>query len=82
MNAARLANGKEPVTAPAKSAVGALARYVSQAEAKTFQPANITFALLEPLPENLRRKVKRKRERHELQVKLALEEWDEWLGNF
>jgi methylenetetrahydrofolate--tRNA-(uracil-5-)-methyltransferase len=82
LNAARLANGKEPFTAPPKSAIGALARYVSQAEAKTFQPANITFALLEPLPENLRRKVKRKRERHELQVKLALEEWDEWLGNF
>jgi methylenetetrahydrofolate--tRNA-(uracil-5-)-methyltransferase len=82
LNAARLANGKEPFTAPPKSALGALARYVSQAEAKTFQPANITFALLEPLPENLRRKVKRKRERHELQVKLALEEWDEWLGNF
>jgi methylenetetrahydrofolate--tRNA-(uracil-5-)-methyltransferase len=79
LNAARLAQGREVVTAPPKSAIGALARYVSQAEAKTFQPANITFALLEPLPEALRRKVKKKRERHELQVKLALEEWDEWL---
>ena len=79
LNAARLARGQEVVTAPPKSAIGALARYVSQAEAKTFQPANITFALLEPLPEALRRKVKRKRERHELQVKLALEEWDEWI---
>ena len=81
LNAARLARGQEVVTAPPKSAIGALARYVSQAEAKTFQPANITFALLEPLPEALRRKVKRKRERHELQVKLALEEWDEWIAD-
>jgi methylenetetrahydrofolate--tRNA-(uracil-5-)-methyltransferase len=81
LNAARLARGQEPVAAPPKSATGALARYVSQAEAKTFQPANITFALLEPLPENLRRKIKRKRERHELQVKLALEEWNQWIAD-
>ncbi len=81
INAARLAHGQEVITAPPKSAIGALARYVSQAEAKTFQPANITFALLEPLPESLRRKVKKKRERHELQVTLALEEWDEWQKN-
>jgi methylenetetrahydrofolate--tRNA-(uracil-5-)-methyltransferase len=81
LNAARLARGQEPVAAPPKSATGALARYVSQAEAKTFQPANITFALLEPLPEDLRRKIKRKRERHELQVKLALEEWNQWIAD-
>jgi methylenetetrahydrofolate--tRNA-(uracil-5-)-methyltransferase len=81
LNAARLARGQEPVAAPPKSATGALARYVSQAEAKTFQPANITFALLEPLPEDLRRKIKRKRERHKLQVKLALEEWNQWIAD-
>jgi methylenetetrahydrofolate--tRNA-(uracil-5-)-methyltransferase len=80
LNAARLARGQEVVTAPPKSAIGALARYVSQAEAKTFQPANITFALLEPLPEALRRQAKRKRERHELQVNLALEEWNGWIA--
>ena len=80
INAARLALGQETLTAPPKSAIGALARYVSQADAKTLQPANITFALLEPLPEALRRTVKRKRERHELQVNLALEEWDGWIA--
>lgn len=78
LNAARLTHGREPVTAPPKSAIGALARYVSSAEAKNFQPANITFALLEPLPTELRRKVKKKRERHALQVELALAEWDAW----
>ncbi len=81
LNAARLALGQAPFTAPPKSAIGALARYVSQADAKTFQPANITFALLKPLPENLRRKVKKKRERHTLQVEMALEEWDAWLSH-
>ncbi|MCA1815990.1 MAG: methylenetetrahydrofolate--tRNA-(uracil(54)-C(5))-methyltransferase (FADH(2)-oxidizing) TrmFO [Acidobacteria bacterium] len=79
LNAARVAAGRDTVAAPPRSAVGALARYVSKAEADNYQPVNITFALLEPLPEELRRKVRRKRERHELQVRLALEEWDNWL---
>jgi methylenetetrahydrofolate--tRNA-(uracil-5-)-methyltransferase len=79
VNAARLAAGLELLMAPSLSAMGALARYVSRAETKNFQPVNITFALLEPLPEDQRRRVRRKRERHELQVNLALKEWDAWL---
>jgi len=65
--------------APQLSAMGALARYVSNAETKNFQPVNITFALLEPLTEQDRRRVRRKRDRHQLQVELALKEWDTWL---
>lgn len=80
VNAARIARGLDAVIAPPKSAIGALARYVSGANAKNFQPINITFALLEPLPEELRRRARKKRERHELQVALALEEWDAWLA--
>ena len=79
VNAARLAADEHLVQAPRLSAMGALARYVSRAETKNFQPVNITFALLEPLPEDQRRRVKRKRDRHELQVNLALKEWDAWL---
>jgi methylenetetrahydrofolate--tRNA-(uracil-5-)-methyltransferase len=79
VNAARLAAGEELIEAPRLSAVGALARYVSRTETKNFQPVNITFALLEPLAEDERRRVRRKRERHELQVNLALKEWDAWL---
>jgi methylenetetrahydrofolate--tRNA-(uracil-5-)-methyltransferase len=59
--------------------MGALARYVSGAGTKNYQPVNITFALLEPLAEEHRRRVRRKRERHQLQVELALKEWDTWL---
>jgi len=81
LNAARLLNGEELLVAPPRSAIGALARYVSSAETKTYQPVNITFALLEPLKAEQARSVKRKRDRHSLQVKLALEEWDEWLKN-
>jgi methylenetetrahydrofolate--tRNA-(uracil-5-)-methyltransferase len=82
INAARLAKGENPLTAPTKSAIGALCRYVSAAETKNFQPVNITFALLEPLPEDLRRKLRNKRERHQIQVELALKEWDDWLASF
>jgi methylenetetrahydrofolate--tRNA-(uracil-5-)-methyltransferase len=78
-NAARLAQGRELIRAPRLSAMGALARYVSQAETKNFQPVNITFALLEPLPEPDRRRIRRKRDRHQFQVEQALKEWDTWL---
>ncbi len=78
-NAARHLLGQELLLAPPRSAIGALARYVSGAETKNYQPVNITFALLEPLSAELTRGVRRKRDRHLLQVKLALEEWDRWL---
>jgi methylenetetrahydrofolate--tRNA-(uracil-5-)-methyltransferase len=79
LNAARLARGEELLEAPPKAATGALARYVSGADAKNYQPVNITFALLEPLPEDERRRFRRKRDRHARQVELALAEWDAWL---
>ncbi len=78
-NAARLAMGRELIEAPHLSAIGALARYVANAETKNFQPVNITFALLEPLSEQDRKRVRRKRDRRQLQVELALKEWDNWL---
>jgi methylenetetrahydrofolate--tRNA-(uracil-5-)-methyltransferase len=80
INAARLAIGQSLVEAPARSAIGALARYVSQADTKNFQPVNITFALLPSLSEPDQKRVRKKRERRQLQVELALKEWDEWLG--
>jgi methylenetetrahydrofolate--tRNA-(uracil-5-)-methyltransferase len=79
MNAARQLAGRTLVEAPPKSAVGALARYVSAAATDNYQPVNITFALLEPLPEADRKRVRRKRERHQLQVERALTEWNNWL---
>ena len=79
INAARLACGLELLEAPARSATGSLAHYVSHAEAKNFQPVNITFALLPPLPDPAKRNLRKKRERRQLQVDLALKEWAEWL---
>src|SRR5215212_3228833 len=79
VNAARLASGAALLEAPACSATGALAHYVSHADTKNFQPVNITFALLPPLPEPAKRGSRKKRERRQQQVELALKEWDEWL---
>jgi methylenetetrahydrofolate--tRNA-(uracil-5-)-methyltransferase len=80
LNAARLATGNgDLISAPPASAIGALCRYVSNVETKNFQPVNITFGLLEPLPVELRKKHRNKRERHQIQVELALEAWDRWL---
>jgi methylenetetrahydrofolate--tRNA-(uracil-5-)-methyltransferase len=78
-NAARLTTDQRLLQAPPLSATGALARYVSNVDTKNFQPVNITFALLEPLPEQDRKRVRRKRDRHNLQVEFALREWDSWL---
>lgn len=79
VNAARLATSQPLIEAPTRSATGALARYVANAETKNFQPVNITFALLEPLDEQDRRRFRRKRDRHQFQVELALKEWSAWL---
>ena len=79
-NAARSLRGEELLFAPPRSAIGALARYVSSTETKNYQPVNITFALLAPLRAEQARGAKRKRDRHLLQVKLALEEWDSWVS--
>src|SRR6266404_7635527 len=79
VNAARLASGRKLIEAPPLSATGALARYVSQAKTKNFQPVNITFALLQPLAEPDQRRLRKKRDRRQLQVELALKEWEVWL---
>jgi methylenetetrahydrofolate--tRNA-(uracil-5-)-methyltransferase len=79
VNAARMAAGRGLIEGPPLSATGALARYVSQAKTKNFQPVNITFALLQPLSEQDQRRLRKKRDRRQLQVELALKEWDAWL---
>jgi methylenetetrahydrofolate--tRNA-(uracil-5-)-methyltransferase len=77
--AAALAHGDRPTPAPRASANGSLTHYITHAESKRFQPANITFDLLPPLEEELRRRIRDKKERHRIQCERALAAWDEWL---
>jgi methylenetetrahydrofolate--tRNA-(uracil-5-)-methyltransferase len=75
MHAAALARGEEPVAPPRASAFGSLMHYVAHADAKNFQPANITFDLLPALE----KKVRDRKERHRLQCEMALKEFDGWM---
>ncbi|MGA3160781.1 MAG: methylenetetrahydrofolate--tRNA-(uracil(54)-C(5))-methyltransferase (FADH(2)-oxidizing) TrmFO [Terracidiphilus sp.] len=79
--AASLAHGEEPTHAPRASAHGSLVHYITHADARNFQPANMTFDLLEPLDEELRKKVRDKKERHRLQCERALKAFDAWRAN-
>jgi len=75
MNAAALATGREPAPPPRPTAFGSLIHYITQAESKNFQPANITFDLLPALD----KKVRDRKERHRLQCEFALRQLEDWL---
>ena len=75
MHVSALAMGTEIPAAPRASAFGSLVHYVTQAGAKEFQPANITFDLLPPLE----KKIRDRKERHRAQCELALKEFESWL---
>ncbi len=75
LQAAALASGADPVAPPRKSAFGSLVHYVTQADPKNFQPANITFDLLPALE----KRVRDRQERHRLQCEAALREFDGWV---
>jgi methylenetetrahydrofolate--tRNA-(uracil-5-)-methyltransferase len=82
MYAAEIGRGEEPAPVPRATALGSLMHYISHAEVKNFQPANITFDLLEPLDEEVRRKVRDKKERHRMQCERALEAFEGWWAHF
>jgi len=48
-NASRLVRGLAPLVPPRTTAIGALGHYVSHADARDYQPSNITFGIIEPL---------------------------------
>ncbi len=80
--AGALAQGQQPEPVPRASGLGSLVHYITHADPARFQPANITFDLLEPLEEDLRRRVRDKRERHKLQCERSLEQFDGWWERF
>ncbi len=77
IQAARMAVGEAPVAPPRPSAFGSLLHYVTQADPKNFQPANITFDLLPALEQ----KIRDRKERHQKQCEIALQEFDAWLAS-
>jgi methylenetetrahydrofolate--tRNA-(uracil-5-)-methyltransferase len=75
VHAGALANGVAAVPPPRASAFGSLVHYITHADPRKFQPANITFDLLPPLE----KKIRDRQERHRLQCELALREFEAWL---
>ncbi len=75
VHAASVALGGEPQAPPRASAFGSLVHYVTHADPKNFQPANITFDLLPALPN----RVRDRQQRHRMQCELALGEFNTWL---
>ncbi|MBV8892374.1 MAG: methylenetetrahydrofolate--tRNA-(uracil(54)-C(5))-methyltransferase (FADH(2)-oxidizing) TrmFO [Acidobacteria bacterium] len=75
MHAACRVEGIRSEGPPRASALGSLVHYVTQADARNFQPANITFDLLPALSVPVRDR----EQRHRLQCRSALEEFDRWL---
>jgi methylenetetrahydrofolate--tRNA-(uracil-5-)-methyltransferase len=75
MHAVALVSGAEITPAPRTSAFGSLTHYVTHADPKNFQPANITFDLLPPLE----KKIRDRKERHRMQCELALRDFNRWI---
>ncbi|MDP1570250.1 MAG: methylenetetrahydrofolate--tRNA-(uracil(54)-C(5))-methyltransferase (FADH(2)-oxidizing) TrmFO [Vicinamibacterales bacterium] len=75
-NAAALALGRPFGAAPRTTAIGALAYYVSHADARHYQPTNITFGIMPPLDAPPRDKAKRK----QAMADRALADLEAWLG--
>lgn len=78
INAAAVSGGGGASAPPRSTAIGALAYYASHAEAKHYQPSNITFGIMPPL-ESMDRRLRRDRmarnEAIAARALLALTEW-------
>ena len=74
--ASQLVTGEMPVAPARASALGSLLNYITHADPKKFQPANITFDLLPPLDI----KIRDRQQRRKLQCGLALKELEHWLS--
>jgi len=75
INLARILAGDEPVIPPPTTMIGALYRYMNEADPKHFQPMNANFGLLDDLSAPVRDK-KRKRE---MFAERALSEMRVWI---
>ena len=60
LNAAALASGRRAEAPPRTTAIGALAYYVSHADPLHYEPSNITFGIMPPLPHAPRDRMERK----------------------
>ena len=75
INLSRMLSGLPPELPPPVTMLGALYRYLREADPKHFQPMNANFGLLDDLPENIRDKKKKR----EMFAERALSEMSAWV---
>lgn len=79
LHATACAKGKEPRPFPRETALGSLCHYITGADPKNYQPANITFDLLPHLDEAVKKQFKHdKKARHAEVCRLAQVAMDNW----
>ena len=74
INTARLIAKKPLVVPPPTTVLGALLRYITDPERKSFQPMNVNFGLLPPLLEPVRKKAKK-----EMMARRAVADIEAWV---
>jgi methylenetetrahydrofolate--tRNA-(uracil-5-)-methyltransferase len=74
INLSRLLAGEEPVLPPATTMLGALYRYMREADPRHFQPMNANFGLVDELGQ----RVRDKRAKKEMLAERALAAMSEW----
>jgi methylenetetrahydrofolate--tRNA-(uracil-5-)-methyltransferase len=81
LHAVELASGGQPRPFPRETALGSLCHYISGADARNYQPANITFDLLPQLDDATRERLRHdKHARHAEVCRRALAELDRYLA--
>jgi methylenetetrahydrofolate--tRNA-(uracil-5-)-methyltransferase len=75
INLARILSGDDPVVPPPTTMLGALYRYMREADPRHFQPMNANFGLLDDLPE----KIRDKRRKREMFAERALADMQSWI---
>ena len=75
INLARILGGDEPVMPPPTTMLGALYRYMREADPRHFQPMNANFGLLDDLPQ----RVRDKKQKREMFAERALRDMQGWI---
>ena len=75
INLSRILAGEAPVIPPPTTMLGALYRYMREADPKHFQPMNANFGLLDELPE----RVRDKKQKREMFAERALRDMQLWI---
>ena len=76
INAARLLRGLDPALPPPTSALGGLLTHLANTNTRDFQPSNINWGLLPPLPGRVPKK-----QRGQALSERALEDFKAWMGS-